>query len=79
MDEQFEQRKVEPNLGLAGSRAALPRYLLKRWDELTLFLRRAGAPLDTMSANGPSSAQSFTARILSSTGPPMAPRWVTST
>lgn len=42
MNEQFEQRKVEPNSGLG---QAL-RYLLKHWSELTLFLRKAGAPLD---------------------------------
>jgi transposase len=42
MSEQFEQRHVEPNCGLG---QAL-RYLLKHWEELTLFLRRAGAPLD---------------------------------
>jgi hypothetical protein len=42
MSEQFEQRHVEPNCGLG---QAL-RYLLNHWDELTLFLRRAGAPLD---------------------------------
>ena len=42
MNEQFEQRKVEPNSGLG---QAL-RYMLKHWSELTLFLRKAGAPLD---------------------------------
>ena len=42
MTEQFELRLVEPNSGLG---KAL-NYLLKRWDELTLFLRRVGAPLD---------------------------------
>jgi transposase len=42
MTEQFEQRQVEPNGGLG---KAL-RYLIKHWDELTLFLRKAGAPLD---------------------------------
>ena len=42
MNEQFEQRQVEPNSGLG---QAL-RYLLKHWSELTLFLRKAGAPLD---------------------------------
>ena len=42
MSEQFEQRLVEPNSGLG---KAL-RYLLKHWQELTLFLRKAGAPLD---------------------------------
>ena len=42
MNEQFEQRKVEPNCALG---QAL-RYMLKHWSELTLFLRKAGAPLD---------------------------------
>ena len=42
MKAQFEQRLVEPNSGLG---KAL-RYLIKHWDALTLFLRKAGAPLD---------------------------------
>lgn len=42
MNEQFDQRLVEPNSGLG---KAL-RYLIRHWDELTLFLREAGAPLD---------------------------------
>jgi transposase len=42
MNEQFDKRLVEPNSGLG---KAL-RYLLKHWQELTLFLRKAGAPLD---------------------------------
>ncbi|HEY6355517.1 MAG TPA: IS66 family transposase, partial [Burkholderiaceae bacterium] len=42
MDEQFDKRLVEPNSGLG---KAL-RYLIRHWDELTLFLRQAGAPLD---------------------------------
>lgn len=42
MTEQFDRRQVEPNSGLG---VAL-RYLLKHWNELTLFLRKAGAPLD---------------------------------
>ena len=42
MTEQLEQRQVEPNCGLG---TAL-RYLIKHWSELTLFLRKAGAPLD---------------------------------
>ena len=42
MNEQFEQRQVEPNSGLG---KAL-RYLIRHWDGLTLFLRKAGAPLD---------------------------------
>ena len=42
MTGQFELHLVEPNSGLG---KAL-NYLLKRWDELTLFLRWAGAPLD---------------------------------
>jgi len=39
---QFADRLVEPNSGLG---KAL-QYLRNHWDELTLFLRRAGAPLD---------------------------------
>jgi transposase len=42
MSEQFDKRLVEPNSGLG---KAL-RYLIRHWDELTLFLREAGAPLD---------------------------------
>lgn len=42
MNEQLEQRKVEPNSSLGGAL----RYMLKHWSELTLFLRKAGAPLD---------------------------------
>ncbi len=42
MNEQLEQKKVEPNSSLG---AALS-YMLKRWDKLTLFLRQPGAPLD---------------------------------
>jgi hypothetical protein len=39
---QLEERRVEPNSGLG--RAI--RYLLTHWEPLTLFLRKAGAPLD---------------------------------
>ena len=42
MNEQFEQHLVEPHSGLG---KAL-RYLLKHWQELSRFLRKAGAPLD---------------------------------
>ena len=42
MNEQIEQRHVEPNSALG---KAL-RYLIRHWNELTLFLRKAGAPLD---------------------------------
>jgi transposase len=42
MNEQFEQHLVEPNSSLG---KAL-RYLIRHWDQLTLFLRKAGAPLD---------------------------------
>ena len=40
--EQMQGRHVEPNSGLG---KAL-NYLLKHWSELTLFLRKVGAPLD---------------------------------
>jgi len=39
---QFEERKVEPNSGLGQAIS----YLLKHWEKLTLFLRKAGVPLD---------------------------------
>jgi hypothetical protein len=39
---QFEERRVEPNSGLGQA----IRYLTKRWEHMTLFLRVAGAPLD---------------------------------
>jgi hypothetical protein len=42
MTEQMEQRNVEPNSDLG--RAF--KYLLKRWDKLTVFLRVPGAPID---------------------------------
>ncbi|PYV29632.1 MAG: IS66 family transposase [Acidobacteria bacterium] len=40
---QFKEKKVEPNSGLGEAIT----YCLKRWDRLTLFLREAGAPLDS--------------------------------
>lgn len=40
---QFEQRHVEPNSGLGTAIT----YLLRHWNRLTLFLRQAGAPLDS--------------------------------
>jgi len=39
---QFDQRLVEPNSSLGASIT----YMLKHWEELTLFLRVPGAPLD---------------------------------
>ena len=40
--EQLAERKVEPNSGLGQAIA----YLQKHWQGLTLYLRKAGAPLD---------------------------------
>lgn len=42
MEAQFSARQVEPNSSLG---QAL-RYWLKHWDELTVWLREAGTPLD---------------------------------
>lgn len=39
---QLEERLVEPNSALGEA----IQYLLKRWTSMTLFLRKAGAPLD---------------------------------
>jgi len=40
--EQIDQKKVEPNSGLGEAIG----YMLRHWEELTLFLRQPGAPLD---------------------------------
>jgi len=42
LQEQFDERKVEPNSTLGDA----IRYMQNHWDELTLFLRVAGAPID---------------------------------
>ena len=42
MEDQLAQKKVEPSSSLGGAFS----YMLKRWAKLTLFLRKAGAPLD---------------------------------
>jgi hypothetical protein len=42
LEEQFDQRLVEPNSSLGGA----VNYMLKHWEKLTLFLREPGAPLD---------------------------------
>jgi hypothetical protein len=43
LNAQFAEKKVEPNSGLGSA----IRYVLRHWDRLTLFLRQAGAPLDS--------------------------------
>jgi len=42
LNRQFAERLVERNSSLGGAIA----YMLKHWQELTLFLRKPGAPLD---------------------------------
>jgi len=42
MNQQLEQKKVEPNSGLGQAIG----YALRHWEPLTLFLRQGGAPLD---------------------------------
>ena len=42
MREQLDSKRVEPNSGLGEAIA----YMLNHWEPLTLFLRKAGAPLD---------------------------------
>jgi transposase len=42
MEKELDEKRVEPNSGLGQAY----KYMLKRWDKLTLFLRKAGAPLD---------------------------------
>jgi transposase len=42
MEEQFREKKVEPNSGLGKA----IQYMQKHWVKLTLFLTKPGAPLD---------------------------------
>jgi len=42
LEAQLDERKTEPNSGLGQAIS----YLLRHWQPLTLFLRKAGAPLD---------------------------------
>jgi len=42
MNKQLDEKIVEPNSGLGKA----INYALKRWDRLTRFISRAGAPLD---------------------------------
>jgi hypothetical protein len=42
LNRQFDERLVEPNSGLGQAIS----YMLNHWEKLTLFLRKAGAPLD---------------------------------
>ena len=42
METQLAEKRVEPNGGLGKS----IKYMLKHWNKLTLFLRKAGAPID---------------------------------
>src|SRR6202012_4110779 len=42
IEELFANKRVEPNSGLGGAL----RYLLVRWDALTVFLRVVDAPID---------------------------------
>jgi hypothetical protein len=42
LHQQFDEKLVEPNSALGTA----IKYMLNHWDKLTLFLRKAGAPLD---------------------------------
>jgi transposase len=42
LEQQLGEKRTEPNSALGGAIG----YTLKHWEELTLFLRQAGAPLD---------------------------------
>lgn len=42
LKKQFEEKRVEPNSSLGGA----IKYMQNHWEELTLFLRVPGAPLD---------------------------------
>ena len=62
IEDIFANKRVEPNSGLGGAL----RYLLVRWDALTLFLRAADAPLDN----------NISERSLKQRDPPKATRLV---
>jgi transposase len=42
MQAELDEKRAEPNSGLGQAY----KYMLKRWDKLTLFVRKPGAPLD---------------------------------
>jgi hypothetical protein len=42
LKQQFDEKRVEPNSSLGGAIS----YMLRHWEQLALFLRVAGAPLD---------------------------------
>ena len=42
LDKQFDEKLVEPNSSLGGA----IQYMKNHWEKLTLFLKRAGVPLD---------------------------------
>jgi transposase len=42
MQAQFDEKRVEPNSGLGKA----IKYMFNHWEALTLFLRKAGAPLE---------------------------------
>jgi transposase len=42
MTDQLDSKEIEPNSSLGRAM----RYMLKRWERLTLFLRQPGAPID---------------------------------
>lgn len=42
MDAELDEKRIEPNSELGKAY----RYMLKRWDKLTLFLRKPGVPID---------------------------------
>ena len=80
METQLSDRLAEPNGGLGKS----IKYMLSHWDKLTLFLRKAGAPVEvlplvgiTTSRNAGSRRASSTARTLSSFVTNVARTWAT--
>jgi transposase len=68
MQAQFAERKIEPNSTLG----AAILYMQKRWSELTLFLRVAGAPLDNNVSERALKRRSCIGNMHSSIGPSLA-------
>ena len=72
---QFDEKLVEPNSALGEA----INYMLRRWDSLTLFLRKAGALSTTIFVNVLLRKPFCTARIPCSTRPATGPASGTST
>jgi hypothetical protein len=73
LTDQLEQHKIEPNSGLGEAIS----YMLKHWEELTLFLKCPGAPLDNNICEQALKKAIFIVRTPTSTRQRMGLGWAT--